>query len=298
MPLNLAHPKWVDDPDFDLADHVKSHVLEYGASLDDAIAACMELTQPLLPRDKPLWKTYVIQGVPERTILLQMGHHAMVDGASGIDISLVLFDLQRDAPATEAPAQPWQAARLPGPVELTAEAAMENAKSLLDVRPPRPGTWDEERRELLWRATESVTRFVAEPVITAPWNASMVGPKRQLCWRKYSFAQFREIRRAFGGTINDVVVALAAEGAARYLQEHGENVRGGHLRLMCPVNVRREDEHGALGNRVSGIFPIVSASPKPIVERLQKVRFEMEHIKQNREAQALELLRETLPSMR
>ena len=59
----------------------------------------------------------------------------------------------------------------------------------------------------------------------------------------------------------------------------------------------REDEHGALGNRVSGIFPIVSASPKDIVDRLDKVRFEMEHIKHNREAQAMELMTETMPSI-
>ena len=112
-------------------------------------------------------------------------------------------------------------------------------------------------------------------------------------WRKFSFAEFRKIRRAFGATVNDVVLALVAEAAARYLAARNENVKDGHLRLMCPVNVRREDEHGALGNRVSGIFPIVSASPKPIVDRLAKVRYEMEHIKHNREAQALEVMQET-----
>jgi len=182
-------------------------------------------------------------------------------------------------------------------MELTTEAARENAEAALKFPSLRSDAWGEERRELLWRATESVTRFVAEPVITAPWNASVVGPKRDFCWRKYRFADFRLIRRAFGGTINDVVVALAAESAARYLQHHGERVKGGHFRLMCPVSVRREDEHGALGNRVSGIFPIVSTSPKPIVERLDKVRWEMEHIKHNREAQAMELLTESIPSI-
>jgi hypothetical protein len=156
---------------------------------------------------------------------------------------------------------------------------------------------DEDRRELLWRATESMTRFVAEPVITAPWNAGAVSPKRNLFWQKYSFAEFRQIRRAFGGTINDVVLTVVAESAARYLAEHKETVKGGHLRLMCPVNVRREDEHGALGNRVSAIFPIVSATPKDVVERFDKVRWEMEHIKHNREAQAMELMNETMPSM-
>lgn len=299
VPMNLAHPKWVDDPDFDLADHVVAHRLVVGSTagptMDDAITASMKLLEPLLPRDKPLWKTYVIEGVPGHTVLLQLGHHAMVDGASGIDISTVLYDLQPDAPAP-APV-PWSPKPLPSQIELATEAAQENAQKVLGMKLPGPSSWNEERRDLLWRATESMTRFVAEPVITAPWNAGVVGPKRQLSWRKYSFSDFRLIRRALGGTINDVVLALVSEAAARYLQHHGEAVKGGHLRLMCPVNVRREDEHGALGNRVSGIFPIVSASSKPIAERLDKVRFEMEHIKHNREAQALELMTESMPSI-
>ena len=297
VPFNIAHPKWVDDPNFDLANHVKAHQLPVGTSLEDAMDAAVKLTEPLLPRDQPLWRYYVLQGVPGHTILLQINHHAMIDGASGVDILLVLFDLQPEAPPPPEEAQPWQPAPLPAPSELMAESLSEQMRSGLQLNPFQSNVWDAENRDLLWRAMESATRFAAEPVITAPWNAAPVGPQRQLCWRKYSFAEFREIRRAFGGTVNDIVVALVAEAAARYLANHNESVRGGHLRLMCPVSVRREDEHGALGNRVSGIFPIVSASPKPIVERLEKVRFEMEHIKHNREAQALELMTETLPSI-
>ncbi|MDH3642171.1 MAG: WS/DGAT domain-containing protein [Gammaproteobacteria bacterium] len=298
VPFNLAHPKWVDDPDFDLDNHLIPHGLPAGSDLDQAIEAAMTLMEPLLPRDKPLWRTYVIDGVKDQTVLLQLGHHAMVDGASGIDISLVLYDLQADAPEPAPPQAPWQPAPLPTPLELTTEAARETAEAMFSQNPfSRTEDWNEERIEMLRRAGESMTRFVAEPVITAPWNAATVGPARKLSWQKYSFGEFREIRRAFGGTINDVVLAVVTEGAARYLDSHGEAVEGGHLRLMCPVNVRREDEHGALGNRVSAIFPIVSSRPKNVVERLDKVRFETEHIKHNREAQAMELMMEAMPSL-
>ena len=69
-----------------------------GSTIDDAIDAALKLNEPLMPRDQPLWMMYLIQGVKDRTVLLQAGHHAMVDGASGVDISLVLFDLQKNAP--------------------------------------------------------------------------------------------------------------------------------------------------------------------------------------------------------
>ena len=296
VPFNLAHPKWVDDPDFDLKNHLVSHVVPSGSSVDDAIQAALRLAEPLLPRDKPLWKTFVIEGVEGRTILAQLAHHAMIDGASSIDVSLILFDLQAEPPPPKPPEAPFKPRPLPTPLELVTEATTDNAANLASLRLLRRDFWTEEHIEMLRRAGESITRFVAEPVITAPWNASVVGPKRDFRWRKYAFSEFREIRAQFGGTVNDVVLAVVAEGAARYLAEHGET-RAGHLRIMCPVNVRREDEHGALGNRVSAIFPIVSSRPKDAVERLNKIRYETEHIKHNREAQAMELLQETMPQV-
>ncbi len=295
VPFNLAHPKWVDDPDFDLANHVKAHRLPDGSTIDDAIAAALKLNEPLLPRHRPLWMMHVIQGVENRTVLLQSGHHAMVDGASGIDISLVLFDLQKNAPPQAA--EPWHPKPLPTPMELATEATLETLHSLMPDNPFKAANFTSERMELLRRALESMTRFLAEPVLTAPWNAAPVGPKRRFLWRKYAFAEFRRIRGLFGGTINDVVLAVVVEAAARYLKAHDENAADRHLRLMCPVNVRTEDERGTLGNRVSAIFPVFNAEPMPITERLQKVRWETEQIKNNREAQAIQLMMEATPNV-
>ncbi len=295
VPFNIAHPKWIDDPDFDLKHHVLSHRVTPGTTLEQAIQVSIKLTERLLPRDKPLWMMFLIEGVSGHTVLLSMGHHALVDGASGVDISLILFDLQKDAPRMASPAKAWQPGPAPTPFELTSEAAAETAeKWRIQFGSQESGAG---RGELLRRAAESMTRFISEPVVTAPWNASMVGPKRQFEWRRLSFGAFRNIRRAFGGTVNDVVLALTVESAARYMALHKERVEGRHLRVMVPVSVRREDEKGALGNRVSGIFPMFAAEPMEITERLRKVRWETEHIKQNREAQAMELMMESMPSL-
>lgn len=294
VPFNLAHPKWVDDPEFDLNFHVREHVMPKGSSTNDALEAAVRLSERLLDRRRPLWMMYLITGIEGCTVLILMGHHALVDGASGIDLSMILFDLQKDARHPPAPETPWVPAKAQTPMELASEAAIEVA-----------GNWSMQfgnvanlpgRTELLRRAAESMTRFMSEPVITAPWNTALVGPKRIFRWRKLSFGAFRDIRRSFGGTVNDVVLAVVAESAARYLVGRKENVKGKHLRIMVPVSVRREDEKGALGNRVSGIFPVFDAEPMEITERLRKVRWETEYIKQNREAQAMELMRETMPS--
>ena len=83
----------------------------------------------------------------------------------------------------------------------------------------------------------------------------------------------------------------------RYLKAHDEHTEGQHLRIMCPVNVRTEDERGTLGNRVSAIFPVFDAEPTDATARLHKVRWETEQIKNNREAQAMQLMMDAAPAM-
>ncbi len=294
VPFNLGHPKWVDDPDFHIDNHVFQHRLPEGSTIDDAVEAAVKLNESILPRDRPLWRAHCLEGVKDRTVLLQSGHHAMIDGASGIDINMVLFDLQKNAPQPES--EPWQPKPMPTPVELATEAMLETVHRITGENPFQFAGVTSERGEMLRRATESMTRFVAEPVVTAPWNSTPVGPRRKFLWRKYAFADFRRIRSALGGTINDIVLAAVSEGAARYLKAHKEHADGGHLRIMCPVNVRTEDDKDALGNQVSAIFPVFDATPMEMTARLGKVRWETEQIKNNREAQAMQMMTEGVPN--
>jgi WS/DGAT/MGAT family acyltransferase len=128
----------------------------------------------------------------------------------------------------------------------------------------------------------------ASSVIT-PWNAGLVSQERTLAWLRTSFADIRAIRAAFGGTINDVVLTMLSEGAARYLRDHGGQP-GAPLRIGCPVNVRRDDESGSLGNRVSMMFPELPAEPMDPVARLKLATAETQRIKEAGEPQALERL--------
>ena len=130
---------------------------------------------------------------------------------------------------------------------------------------------------------------MARPIAATPWNASFVSQERTLAWLRTSFADIREIRTAFGGTMNDVVLTMLSEGAARYLRYH--NSRPGlPFRIGCPVNVRRDHENGALGNRVSMMFPELPAEPMDPVARLKLVTAETQRIKEAGEPQALDRL--------
>jgi WS/DGAT/MGAT family acyltransferase len=296
VPFNMAHPKWVDDPQFDIRNHVILETVPSTMSVDDAIDHALVLAEPLMDRDKPLWKTFVIEGVPDRTILFQLGHHSMIDGASGIDISLVVFDLQPQGAQYPPPAEPWRPRPTPSTAQLMTEAVQENVENLTKSALFNPSRLAQ-NSNLLERGAGIMQRMLTQPVMTAPWNAGMVAPRRTLTRKRYPFAQFRDIRRTFGGTINDVVLTIVSEGAARYLETHKEPVSNQYLRIMCPVNVRREDEAGVLGNRVSGIFPRLPAESMDILDRLRYVQGETTSIKSNQEAHTLELMNEFAPSI-
>ncbi|MFT7654421.1 MAG: diacylglycerol O-acyltransferase, partial [Candidatus Azotimanducaceae bacterium] len=97
VPFNLAHPKWVDALDFDLSNHIKSHPVPPNTTLQRAYELALELGEPLLDRSRPLWLNYVLENVEGKTVLVQMSHHAFVDGATLVAMSTVLTEPSADA---------------------------------------------------------------------------------------------------------------------------------------------------------------------------------------------------------
>ncbi len=297
VPFGLAHPRWVDDPDFDLANHVQLHSLPEGSSLDAGIDKAVELNEPLMDRNHPLWKMIVLEGVPDKTLLLQMTHHAMIDGASGIELTTILYDLDPKASEPDASGDDWHPDKPPGPAELMSEAVQENISNFQQSNPAQLFTSGAGQWPQISKAIEIFTRFISRPAITAPFNASPIGPKRKVAWLKKPFGEIREIRRVFGGTINDVVLAVISESVARYLSLHNERTDNQHMRIMCPVNVRTEDQQGGLGNQVSAIFPMLPAWPMDCTDRMHAVIEETTRIKESEEAQALTVMQQSMPSL-
>ena len=295
VPLSVGHPVWVDDDQFDLDYHLRHHQLPSDTSLEAAIDYAVELNEPMLDRHRPLWLLHVISGVADRTLLLQMTHHCLIDGASGIELTTIIYDIEKNPQPVPPPEQEWQPEAAQSAPRLFADAMQENMAKLSQTDTSRWLDPDVQatQRDLMRRAWDVGSRFLARPAITAPFNASLVGPKRKARFLKKSFADIREIRRALGGTINDVVLTVVSEAVARYLEGHGEPVQDRQMRIMCPVNVRTEDQKGALGNQVSAIFPMLPAWSMSPKNRLGVVIAETERIKEDHEAQAITMVSET-----
>jgi hypothetical protein len=138
--------------------------------------------------------------------------------------------------------------------------------------------------------TAKMAQMMSRRIVAAPWNSGLVSSTRSLAWLTVSFADLRTIRNAFGGTVNDVVLTILSEAAARYLKHHEVCTDFAPIRIGCPVNVRRSGESGALGNRVSMMFPELSSEPMDLPARHAAVMRETERIRVGGEPQGLELM--------
>jgi WS/DGAT/MGAT family acyltransferase len=228
-----------------------------------------------------------------RSAVLWKVHHCIVDGVSWVEVLTTLFDFRRHPSAT-APGPAWEPKPVPSAARLLGDAAFDLAQTQLDsANHLLAGLLPSADRAQGGASAKTDTRNVMRalgPAIAAPWNRGVVTRARSFAWMRHALDDVRVIRKAFGGTLNDVILAALGEGAARYLKFHGCNPRGLPLRIGCPVSVRGAEEMKSLGNRVSMMFADLDAKPGDPVARLRSVSKETGRVKSANGAKALEVL--------
>ena len=296
VPFNFGHAMLEDDPNFRVENHVIRHLLRPGMSQAEAVDEMLRHYETPLDYKRPLWEMHSFENLEgARTAIVSKVHHALVDGVSGVELLKVMFDLMEKPDPLEPPAEPWQPEAPSNPVARFFEAARDvtSAQMKAAMQTSRelmrdPETLGDEARTFA-DGIQQLAQIATRRIVSTPWNSGLVGQRRALAWSTMSFGDFRRIRNAFGGSINDVVLTILSEAAARYLQHHGYAVNG-QLCIGCPVNVRHKEEATSLGNRVSMMFPMLPAEPMDLVERLKYVNAETERIKEAQLPQTLERL--------
>jgi WS/DGAT/MGAT family acyltransferase len=293
-PFNIGHPTWEWDPNFDIRRHITSVKLDKPGTDEQLFETAANLFSTILDREKPLWEMALIHGLEgDRSALLTKVHHCLVDGVSGIELLMLVMDV---SPAPPPPAQVPNPEKdeIPSPVERFCEAILDNVSSSLD-------SWSSRQKRLIedvggaghTRATlhalETALPYMQVPVVRAPFNKPLsVG--RKVAFSEYSFQEIRQIRAAAGGTVNDVVLTVLGGGMAKYLEMHGQTTHGRSIRVLTPVNVRKDDERGALGNRVSMLLIEVPVGVSDPIERLNAIRKRTEALKRRQVADGIESL--------
>ena len=295
VPLNQGRPVWVDDPYFKAAFHVRHTALPRPGGEDELQRLAGRVFSQPLDRSRPLWELWLVEGLADgRFALLSKTHHALVDGVSGVDIATVLFDSSPDPMPVAPPDREWIPRPLPSDSQLLADAMVERAvvpaEILRGVRAALRGP-----RAVAGRLAKGLAGLGAmawtglQAAPGSPFNVR-IGPHRRFAWVRGDLAEFKAVKNALGGTVNDVVLAAVAGGLGRYMRLHGHSTDDVVLRAMVPVSVRADVERGALGNRVAAMWAPLPVGVNDPVARLQTISAAMKDVKASGQAVGAEVL--------
>jgi len=283
VPFGLDRPRWVDDPEFDIARHVGE--VRLPAPGDDAALRELagRLQAEVLPRDRPLWDLRFVTGLAgDRVGLIERVHHSLVDGVSGVDLATLLLDVEPDAPAPPPPA-PWAPGPAPEPAELAAAGLVDR---LADPGRAMGATLRLARHPSaaarVLRTLVSGIGAMADDGLLAPRTSLNAPPTggRRLAWVRTRLDDVRAAGAPTGASVNDVVLSAVAGGLRSLLLGRGEGLPTDLvLKVLVPVSVRAPDEHGTLGNRVAALYaplPVGIGDPQ---DRLARVSSAMRRLK-------------------
>jgi diacylglycerol O-acyltransferase / wax synthase len=295
VPLGQGRPVWVDDPHFNVTYHVRHTALPRPGGDDELKRLAGRVFSQALDRSRPLWELWLVEGLAEdRFALLSKTHHALVDGVSGVDIATVLFDASPEPMPVGPPELEWIPRPLPSGTQLLADALLERATVPGEiVRGARAALRGP--RQVAGRVGEALAGVGAmtwaglQAAPLSPFNVR-IGPHRRFTWVRGDLAEFKGVKNALGGTVNDVVLAVVAGALGRYMRLHGHSTDDVELKAMVPVSVRADVERGALGNRVAAMWAPLPVGMTDPVQRLLKIRRAMDGIKESGQAVGAQVL--------
>jgi len=282
VPLGLHAPEWVDDPDFSVDRHV------YWAS-----GPCHELVDEVmstpLRRDRPLWEMWICEDAgDDQLMLVGKMHHCMVDGLAAVELSSLLLDPTPEPAAACAP-DGWAATPAPNPPGLMLGAVRDRLGEQLEMLrwPLRAVVSPSRAVSGLAAGAPRVARALAHSLRPAPESRlnMPLSPLRRLAWAHRPLDDLRKVKRSYGTTVNDVLLAAVAGGVRKLMTELGEEPVP--LKAMVPVSVR--DDSDVLGNHVSFVFADLPCEEPDPVRRLGRVHATMSQRKRDGEPEGADL---------
>lgn len=277
VPGRLANPVWVDDPDFDLAYHVRRSALPRPGTLDQLRELTARIMSRRLDPARPLWEVYFVEGLEGgRVAVLSKSHQILVDGVATVDLGQVLLDVD-PGPRHLVP-EDWSPAEQPSGTSLVLDALADTARDPLSAITSAQGA-----ASAVGKAAGAVLgRFGAiagalsnrRPAPDSPFNVDPSEQRRVVLVRT-ALKDYRRVRRVHGGTVNDVILATLTGAIRAWLMTRAESVGSGRrIKALVPMSVIDEElEPTSLGSQVIGHkvdLPIGEASP---VIRLHQVSY-------------------------
>jgi len=254
--LNIGLPSWEYDPTFDIRRHVHEVTLKHGSDAELKTLAG-KILSTVMDRQHPLWDMTLVHGLKgDRSALIFRLHHCLADGIAGVGIMNAVMDASPVAP--RLPKRKLRL-RVPPPPDVLSsitngciDSYSELVKRILDALADVSSMAE---RAVANGGSPGTDEFALLPELTVStqrlrFNVLYRGPQK-FAWAEVPLAEIKVIRHACGTSVNDVILALVTSTIRRYLELHGDRVKGRQLRIMVPVNLRGTDGPSSLGNRIS-----------------------------------------------
>ncbi|MGH9050850.1 MAG: wax ester/triacylglycerol synthase domain-containing protein, partial [Acidimicrobiia bacterium] len=273
MPGHMHRPVWVDDPNFELDDHLHRATLPAPGGPRELEEFTAEVISRPLDRARPLWEMHVVDGLDGgRVGAVTKLHHAAIDGVSGAELTANLLDPEPEPepePVTTGE-PPWEPDPVPSGFAAARDAAWELLRQPVATATGLARTASAALR--LWRHNRQPETSRPPAPFDAPrtcCNGQLTG-RRHVAFTQIALDDVKDIKDSAGVTVNDVILALCAGAVRGQLEDHG-----GHpqepLVAGVPVSVRTEDERGTMGNRLSAMLVDLATTIDDPITRLQTI---------------------------
>jgi WS/DGAT/MGAT family acyltransferase len=270
VPMRLGFPVWVDDPEFDIDNHLRRAALPSPGGMRELADFAADVISRQLHRDRPLWEMWIVEGLEDGKIaLVAKMHHSTVDGVSGAELLGVLFDFEPEPPATPTLTPRQLDSRIPSGVELVSQAMIAGLVAPFDVG--RMLLRTTHNLFSVRRIRQSLTGNAALP-LTAPRTSINVAvhARRRVAFAAAGLGDVKALKNEMGTTVNDVVLAMCA-GALRTYLLAGDELPDVPLVTVVPVSVTSDVAELSGSNKVSAMFVPLPCQIEDPLERLRVI---------------------------
>ncbi len=287
------NPVWEDDRDFDLDYHVRHTSLPKPGGDEQLKRLASRIMAQPLDRQRPLWEMWVVEGLAnERFATIIKIHHCMIDGASGVDLTMILLSTEPQKEVAD-PVRFVPRSTLSGVRLFHDEMLRRYSLPLRALRSARVFRRETENIGAeIGQRVRAIGELVGQslsPVSDTPINGPL-GPHRRFDWLSFSLDEFKQVRHAAGCTINDVILNTASGAFREYLIRRSTDPAGLKFVASAPVSMRREGDSKAMGNRVSAWqvqLPLDEADP---LKRLRAIHARTRKLKDSQSALGVDMM--------
>ncbi|MBW2229571.1 MAG: wax ester/triacylglycerol synthase family O-acyltransferase [Deltaproteobacteria bacterium] len=286
------HAVWVDDKHFSLDYHVRHTALPMPGSDEQLKQLSARIMAQPLDRARPLWETWIVEGLEgDRFAVITKIHHCMIDGSSGVDVAQIMMSTTPDRNIPDPPNyiprpaptrsdllrdELWRRAMMPFRIIRGARTFARETEDLFSEVSARA--------KILWDMA-GMGLGTSETPLNGPLTHH-----RKFDWHVMALDDVKAVRRGLDCSVNDVVLTVVTSAVREFLLLRGADPSNLEFKIAAPVSIRREEEKGQLGNRVSSwviSLPIGEADPG---EQLRIINANTQELKDSNQALAIEMI--------